>query len=469
MSTPREIEGSWWLPKKPEEVFFGTLLDDPTEGVTLTVKRPKTQSFFDVMQRAMHWEHLPVICGRDDGDKAVTLLYCAQTGNQSSQGMQRDTYGANFVLVGHHAERIEDVQFQRVLVDFTDFQAWLDLSCIQQTDAGKDGVTVHFKYPEDLVFLLADGTQLTLRANMNWTAGKAGESRFSVEERRLLQVAFTEPRELTKILEWLTRFRWLLSLLIGEPVELTTFSALLPHIEDPNAPQTTITTMGSHLRSRVQRRAVKPHRMLLPFKAVQAQFGEVVSRWFDYFDKVSAALDLYFAVRFSSALYLEHRFLFLAQALEVYHRLNFEGRVLPKADFRAKLDRIVAGVPADEVDWVREKLQYANEKTLAMRLEEIMALHPDEAKRIVGDPAKFSAQVRHTRNYYTHYNAEHRKAGKVADDRELVPLSERMQRLLEVCFLKDLGLDDPVHKIIKEPLPELIMFEDLAQKDKTQP
>jgi len=90
MNAPCEIEGRWWLPNKPDEVFFGTLIDDGEKGPTLIVKRPKTQSFFEIMRRSMDWQHAPVICGRDDGDKPVTLLCCVQTGNQNSQGMQRD-------------------------------------------------------------------------------------------------------------------------------------------------------------------------------------------------------------------------------------------------------------------------------------------------------------------------------------------------------------------------------------------
>jgi hypothetical protein len=39
---------------------------------------------------------------------------------------------------------------------------------------------------------------------------------------------------------------------------------------------------------------------------------------------------------------------------------------------------------------------------------------------------------------------------------------EQMQRLLEVCFLKDLGLNDPAHNIIQEPLPNLIWFDDVG-------
>ncbi len=50
---------------------------------------------------------------------------------------------------------------------------------------------------------------------------------------------------------------------------------------------------------------------------------------------------------------------------------------------------------------------------------------------------------------YTHFDPDLKRKGKVATDSELVPLVDKMQSLLEICFLKELGITGlPIRRII---------------------
>lgn len=130
------------------------------------------------------------------------------------------------------------------------------------------------------------------------------------------------------------------------------------------------------------------------------------------------------------------------------------------SEYKARLKRVLAVVADEDRTWVGEGLRYANKKTLAQRLTEILDRHPIEAVRIAGDMPDFADKIRHTRNYYTHFEERLKKRGKVAGDSEIILLTERMRRLLEVCFLKDLGLDGaPIRKIVGKPLPRVVMVE----------
>lgn len=196
--------------------------------------------------------------------------------------------------------------------------------------------------------------------------------------------------------------------------------------------------------------------MLATFAAVQPNFAALLSRWAEYHERLDAVLSLYFSVRFNRDLYSNHRFLFLAQALEVYHGLTASSAIAPTAEYKQRLKRVLGVVTDEDRDWVGEGLRYANKKTLAQRLNGVSRAPSCGSGTHHGDVRDFADKIRHTRNYYTHFEERMKKRGKVAGEAELILLTERMQRLLEVCFLKDLGLDGPaVRKITGKPLRQV--------------
>ena len=454
MSTPREIEGRWWTPDCPQDARFGTLREDDDDGLTLTTKEARSLSIDDIFRDGERFGSQPLMCGRDAGDKPVTLLHCMDEGSQRAGGMLARDYGVAFALLGFEATTQEQVRFTRVIADFTHLQAWLNLSCLNETQ--EDGTTcIRYRYPEDIPFTLTDGTRVTIRAHLSTHGGRCGEP-FTFTERRLVEFAFVQPLGITTILDRLMSFRWLLTLLVGKTVHLTKLTALLPGVCDATGLETSIEVLGQHIDRTPPPKSPHAPLMLATFAAVQPNFAALLSRWAEYHERLDAVLSLYFSVRFNRDLYSNHRFLFLAQALEVYHGLTASSAIAPTAEYKQRLKRVLGMVADEDRDWVGEGLRYANKKTLAQRLDEILARHPAEAARIAGDVRDFADKIRHTRNYYTHFEERMKKRGKVAGEAELILLTERMQRLLEVCFLKDLGLDGPaVRKTAGKPLPRV--------------
>ena len=464
MSTPREIEGRWWLPTKPDEVWFGKLVEDADGRLTLTTQEMKSLTMAEIFKGDFRLKTEPLICGRDAGDKPVSLLHCNDYGTHGSFGMFTRKIGGAFALLGFEAEAQDKVRFSRVLADFTHLQAWLDLSCLSHEE--EDGTTqISYRYPKDVPFTLADGTRVTIRAKLNSKFSGKGfggwsETKYEFSEQRHLEFAFPQPLRLTEIITRILSIRWLLTLLVSRPVHLTKLTALLPDVLDEGKPEQSIEVLGSHLDRSESPKSPHPSEMLASFAEVQPTFVELLDRWRDYHHRLAAVLPLYFSIRFNDELYSNHRFLFLAQALEVYHAVTSNSAIAPTAEYKARLKRVLESVPEEDREWVGEGLRFANKKTLAQRLDEILGRHPTEAARIVGDMLDFADKIRHTRNYYTHFEERLKKLGKVASDAEIILLTERMQRLLEVCFLKDLGLDGgPVRKVVGKPLPRVVMVD----------
>lgn len=457
MSTPREIEGRWWTPDCPEDARFGTLREDEDGGLTLRTKDARSLSMEDIFRDGERFSSQPLMCGRDAGDKPVTLLHCMEEGSHRAGGMLERDYGVAFALHGFEATTQDEVRFARVVADFTHLQAWLNLSCLKETQ--EDGTTcIRYRYPDDIPFTLTDGTRVTIRAHLSSSSGQWGDPCFTFKDRRLVEFTFTQPLGLTAILDRLMSFRWLLTLLVGKTVQLTKLIVLVPGLRDDTGLETNIEVLGHHIDRSPPPKSPHAPLMLATFAAVQPDFATLLSRWAEYHDRLAAVLSLYFSVRFNRELYSNHRFLFLAQALEVYHGLTASSAIAPTAEYKRRLKQVLSAVAAGDRAWVGDAMRFANKKTLAQRLDEILARHPDEAARIAGDMPDFADKIRHTRNYYTHFEERMKKRNKVAGETELILLTERMQRLLEVCFLKDLGLDGPaVRKTAGKPLPRVEM------------
>jgi hypothetical protein len=174
-------------------------------------------------------------------------------------------------------------------------------------------------------------------------------------------------------------------------------------------------------------RELLPQEMLAPYAEIYDRVSEIFVRWFAMEQQVRDCLNLYFATIFGRQLYSHQTFLFLAQAVEVYHRLNmnFVNQVQSKAEFKRHKNRILESVP-DERDWLYEKLAHANEKTLAQRLEELLGSHSDEVSEFIPDPQEFAEVVKNIRNHFTHYSTGKKRIEKIASGADLMRLTDRV-------------------------------------------
>lgn len=285
MSTRREIEGRWWLPAKPEQIWFGTLAESADGRLTLITKEAKSLSMSEIFKGDYHLNIEPLICGRDAGDNPVTLLHCSDNGTHSSFGMLTRKIGIAFPLVGLEADAQEQIRFKRIIADFTHLQAWLNLSCMSYQE--QDGTThLSYRYPEDIPFVCSDGTCVTIRAHLNSKFSGRGETTFEFTERRHLEFSFLVPLSLPEILTRLLSFRWLLTLLIGRPVYLTKLMALLPDVLDKSKSEQSVELLGSHLDQSEPGKSPHPPEMLASFVDVRPTFancstagGFITSAW----------------------------------------------------------------------------------------------------------------------------------------------------------------------------------------------
>ena len=197
---------------------------------------------------------------------------------------------------------------------------------------------------------------------------------------------------------------------------------------------------------------VNPNNILLKFHDISDRFEIILNKWLNKASSLEIFFNLYFEIIYNSGIHLEHKFLNLILALEAYHRKTKENFELPEDKFKDMLDEIVNLVPEKYKSWLREKLNYSNEKNLRRRLKEIMDEFSYAISLFIQDEniKHFIDKVIKTRNYLIHKDDKIEK--NVAKDKELFYLVEKLKLIVEICILKELGftqdeIKDKVHNI----------------------
>jgi hypothetical protein len=179
-----------------------------------------------------------------------------------------------------------------------------------------------------------------------------------------------------------------------------------------------------------------PEDMLLPLRHIRADLGNIIAKWFSANETMPQVLDLYFAASHSAELFPETRFLMYVQALEAYHRIRYRNFEVDPAEHAERLAIILASIPEQYREWMRDGLEHSNEPSHGQRVREIYRDLSDVMDEFVEDKKRFIYQVVKTRNQMMHLEGD----SLVLEGNDLVLATTRLRLLLELCLLKEIGI-----------------------------
>lgn len=182
---------------------------------------------------------------------------------------------------------------------------------------------------------------------------------------------------------------------------------------------------------------------------ISENFNISMKNWFEKNEKLKPVIDLYVSVKHHKTSYERH-FLNLVQALEAYHRLTRNNKVLPSEEHKAKLEIILKSVPEEHKEWLRNKLMFSNEPSLHERLDELLTPkineHAEEYPFLFGLPGKnkidLIRDIKNTRNYNTHF--DERLFRKTVKGEELIQLIFLLITMVEFYLLQELNIDTSI-------------------------
>jgi hypothetical protein len=440
MKDKRTIQGQWFIFGNDQQSAVGVLKFDPDTGLTLDVQRHRAPNLAQAFGGA-GFQSPPVVRGIDAHGKPVTLFGCIVTKYNSTAALDDYKIAVSCATVGAHYNNFNDAMFNDVRASYSILDAWLNRSSIAMLPQDV-GLPAFQQQPQpDVSTTLADGTSVRLTMSLNSRTSNSSVTLSQSQYVHFVTHNAAPLRTLTN--DYVFKFGKLLSFLsridvVVDQIVLPQRKAMLGEVEFLCA------VPGS---SKVKRTLDNPAG-LVPYQEIAGQLPILVVNWFKYYEEMEAILNLYFTAISQGDIPVNTRFLLLAQALEAYHSRSdrFDAEIQPTADFKVRLKKILdLEVDAGEKSWLKEKLNFANQKTLATRLDELIADQQAFVTQYINDTARFANVIRWTRNYYTHYGEDEedridRGVGRIAQGAEIITYYFQMRALLELLFLHDLHL-----------------------------
>ena len=402
---PQVIRGRFWFPEHPTLILTGELRISAPHQYDLFLDLPHYG-----LTNPGYWEsrigkEIPIILGVTVESQPLTCSDCQIYSSSTSYGAPRSVswhqlkIWAHCCIFGAHIEDVSCARFSKFSGYFTGFNLWA---------SAYDGEL----FPDDEEDKKRTGTKRRdeIKGFGAITILEAGAEAVSIGNvSRRTQIRYWKPSfepsanvSLDQLLDIVRDFQRLLCLFQGMAVGFDEIRARLALPSDP-----TRTKQREDVEIMVMMTGYKvptkrgPHDQdLVPLSCAADRWPEIVANWFNWSEARAAVLNLYFAVLFGKSLFQEHKFLFLAQAVEGYHRCRY--------------DR--------DIPFVR-------------RVEEVATAHAHILSFFINDIPKFCEEVRDIRNEFTHPGP-----GTPPPRSNVQLLWRQLRSLLEICFFHDLGL-----------------------------
>jgi len=447
MSENSEISGRWWIDGQSKSPLAGILSVEGRLELKISIHpgTPAAQVYGN-----LSLEGLPkvphVIHGRDSEDKPVVLYGCTCHSRTRASGEVLLEISALAGVQGLDIDYWQTPAIKTVTVRIEHLHRWLQcdvLKTVQLSDGKQAWVAKDYSEEK---YTIAEGIDLRIIESSHESHGQDRDL-FRPDCR--IGLTFATPRSLDEICDkWTNWVAHFLSLLVGTSLRVEEISVsdldLFKEDDSIEAALAFSTNQAKVLgrgqsKARVRNSNPNPFDMPASYSAVKGQLESMLQRWHAMNDELEALVKLFTTVVFHHALYSTAEFLFLVQALEVYHGHSghFPSWQLQADELKKRRKHMVALAPPEYADWVKEKLSQ-NHKHLGDRITEVFQANQSLAQTAFGDLTGTAERIAYTRNYFTHYNGntDHKK---FLDQDAMARVNWSLEQFLWVILLKELG------------------------------
>lgn len=396
-----------------------------------------------------HLKRVDRICGNVYGEGFVTLLNCLSTRINtkpfSSQALEASSFDAAIALIGASLEENE-LAFTALNFTVEGLDDWINADTISPTLEVKTegeiiksfvGGTVTFGFKESAPFSLDDDIEIQFLSPV--IASPLFPNRplsfLSLTSQPYISVKSTNPIQLEYFISLSDKIRKFISLAVDQEVQMQSFTFMCEHSGQ-------VVPVRMYFETDASRKAeYKPGdlKVLFTLSDIKDDFSQMLQRWIEHFEprKVGHALNLYFAGKWKETSFLDANFIFLAQAIEVFHRQTFpSSKPMDKKKYRKIADEFIDSFPETIPDLIKNNIFQANRVSLRDRVEE-MAVPFENWFRDNETSREFAEKVSATRNHFTHYSRELEKGQRKGEP--LFDLYTKLEILLLLHILEFIG------------------------------
>lgn len=407
----------------------GILSFEPAKGGTLKLLGRFGDAYSDLDQGQT--EKIPIIHGLIQGSD-VTLSGCYVTGRQfSTPGFDETTLVVTQIFKGFHFCRSEDIKFTSLSMTFTHLDNWMN-----QYNLNRDGFDEARRADFPPIEIPLDRVRIEL-----WYGRQTNSNRNEVSLRSNARVSIIAPgglhiNELIRYVDFhIPNFLTLATGYVNYPADIR---GQVGELKNP------IDILYRVPGYREDSTFLTPWHMLFQYDDVEDELPTFLANWISKSERLWSVVELYFKLHYQRELDTRTRFLFLAQATEAYHRSVHGGQYCTKQEYKHIRDALIEAIPTELDSSFKDKLKgmiaYGYEYSLRSRIrficENILGNHTQIIEEFVGKTKVFAHQVTTIRNRLTHLDGS---AGVDIRDEEIFDYVQKMQMLLRVCFLVELG------------------------------
>jgi len=445
---PFEYHGNWWLPDSPDKIVPGTLIFHPIEGISLNLYG--TFSVSDENSAALFKVNsYPLILGVSRAAQPITLYKCLGIGTTgfipaSDYAAFTSKIKVNYIFVGHHFVEEKNILFKNMDVNLTYLKDWIRISGIQWQIIDENDKRKHlieYTRPESIDINL---NEVKFQfSHETWF--KPQNFSYAVDEDIWIEITPTSKTSFSDFLTYyLYNLRNFLAFAVNRPVYPIALKGTCSDIE-----KTVDIFYQVDYMPPAQKLSLQSEQMLFRYLDIADHLETCLENWFAKIEALDPIKELYFAILYNPSLSTSAQFLFLAQALEAYHRRVHGGGYMTleqyASTYKELVNAITKSLDRSHKDSLKGRIKYGYEYSFAKRLNlvitEVLKDYADLIGQKIDNNKKFVDKVRSTRNYLTHFGSEETpRDTPIKDLIELDQFKLRMLFLLQLCFFVELTI-----------------------------
>lgn len=446
MTTDFEIIGEWFSPSDKEKRVSGTLNYSASDTITLEL-----YGSLGERQDVLDFTDYSILLGLTSDSKQITLYHCLRTGSSGSlfsndeNGKPIIFYEIQFLFIGIHIDKEEDLRFDNLTSEIHNLDEWLGISGFKNKLAGTEkddfDISIQYKFPTPIEFKIDEAANGYFTFKLDGPKRYRYQKGYSIKQKVMFGIGFKEEKSIEKLLSYLFRFQNFLALALYEntyPISITLRNKRFYSKFDNTVILKQIELYFSNSNKIYNSNTSTGIEFLFDFGRIKEKFPLIILNWYKKYDLLEPAFNLVFEQFNHRKTFNENNFLNLAQSAETFHARTHNHTKIPRSEYNMMKSEILDLVPAKYHNWLIDQFKFGNNLNLHSRLSDIIKEYSNEfIDKLIGDKELFIRQIKHSRNYYTHYSSNSKK--NALKGSELFHLSEKLKILLVCSFLMEVG------------------------------